>query len=126
MPYKDREKQLQYYRDRYLNKKEYILKINEQWRQNNIEQDKQNKRSYHLKRFYGISCDAYNKMAEDQDYKCAICRKECNVWGQLSVDHNHNTHTIRGLLCHHCNAGMGHFRDDPKLLQLAIRYLNDG
>ena len=42
---------------------------------------------------------------------------------ELSVDHNHETNKIRGLLCHHCNIGLGNFRDSTTLLSVAIEYL---
>jgi len=29
----------------------------------------------------------------------------------------------RGLLCHHCNRGMGALKDDPKLLRKVLKYL---
>jgi len=42
---------------------------------------------------------------------------------ELSVDHNHETNKIRGLLCNHCNIGLGNFKDSTTLLSLAIEYL---
>jgi hypothetical protein len=51
---------------------------------------------------------------------------ECVICGsneQLVVDHDHKTNEIRGMLCNHCNRGLGHFRDDPELLEYARIYL---
>jgi DNA-directed RNA polymerase subunit RPC12/RpoP len=53
--------------------------------------------------------------------------KHCQVCGQeelLVVDHDHKNEKYRGLLCNHCNRGLGHFRDNPEILQKAIDYLN--
>jgi hypothetical protein len=52
--------------------------------------------------------------------------KECVICGsneKLVVDHDHKTNKIRGMLCNHCNRGLGHFRDDPMLLEFAAQYL---
>ena len=52
--------------------------------------------------------------------------KECVICGskeQLVVDHDHVTGKVRGMLCNHCNRGLGHFRDDPVLLEFAAQYL---
>lgn len=52
--------------------------------------------------------------------------KECVICGseeKLVVDHDHKTGLIRGMLCNHCNRGLGHFRDDPLLLEFAAQYL---
>lgn len=51
--------------------------------------------------------------------ECVIC----GVGGKLVVDHDHTTGEVRGMLCNHCNRGLGHFRDDPHLLEFARMYL---
>lgn len=51
--------------------------------------------------------------------ECVICGSEEN----LVVDHDHTTGQIRGILCSHCNRGLGHFRDDPELLEFARMYI---
>lgn len=51
--------------------------------------------------------------------------KECIICGLSAevVDHDHISKRIRGSLCHRCNMGLGHFKDDPELLELAAMYL---
>jgi len=51
--------------------------------------------------------------------ECIICGDE----GPLVVDHDHVTGQVRGMLCNHCNRGLGHFRDSPMLLEFAAQYL---
>lgn len=44
------------------------------------------------------------KLFEKQEGKCGICQKhEASFKIRLSVDHNHKTGQVRGLLCYHCN-----------------------
>lgn len=50
---------------------------------------------------------------------CAICGSTEN----LHVDHDHDTNEIRDVLCHHCNTGLGLFREDPEIIRAAIDYL---
>jgi hypothetical protein len=53
--------------------------------------------------------------------------KECVICGSeepLVVDHDHVTGKIRGMLCGHCNRGLGHFRDSPELLDFAAQYIH--
>lgn len=59
---------------------------------------------------------------------CAICRQpeQMRKNGQiraLSVDHDHETGTVRGLLCGHCNSILGLAKDSVDRLSRAIDYL---
>lgn len=78
--------------------------------------------SYKLQNKYGLTIDDYVAMAEAQDGLCAICAcPEPN--GRLCVDHDHETGAVRGLLCHQCNKGVGHFLDSAERCQAAADYL---
>lgn len=74
---------------------------------------------------HGITEEIFNEMLEDQGGICAICSNEQQSTrsDRLFIDHDHSTGTVRGLLCSNCNAGLGHFMDDPTSLQAAISYL---
>ena len=72
---------------------------------------------------YGLTIDEYERLIVQQNGVCAICRKREKQRTRLSVDHNHETGVIRGLLCVRCNAGIGQFLDDPMLLRTAAVYL---
>jgi len=69
----------------------------------------------------------YRAMISDEKLKeillhfrfCTICGKT----EKLNVDHDHERKIIRGLLCNNCNLGLGHFKDDPQLLEFARIYL---
>lgn len=50
----------------------------------------------------------------------------CEAAKATSMDHCHITGRLRGLLCHNCNVGLGHFRDSPALLSRAIVYIEEG
>lgn len=76
-----------------------------------------------LKRFYGITKEQYNKMLQDQDYSCAICKRHTSELNRtLSVDHDHNTGKVRGLLCVRCNTKLG-ILEDENFKQEANKYL---
>ena len=71
---------------------------------------------------YGITGDQFQEMLSAQKHECAICESSL-IGVKVCVDHDHVTNVIRGLLCHHCNVALGHFRDRTDLLQRAIEYL---
>lgn len=74
-----------------------------------------------------FTADLYNEMFIAQRGRCKTCYKTKNGGrsDKLSVDHDHITGEIRGLLCNGCNIGLGLFRDDPKLLRKASLYIKD-
>lgn len=80
------------------------------------------------KRRFGITPERYSEMFQSQNAVCAICQQpetatRLGKVKALSVDHCHKTGAIRGLLCSDCNTGIGKLKDDPSVLQSAIRYL---
>lgn len=75
-----------------------------------------------LKRL-GLTPDAYNALLEAQGYVCKICRRPDMTGNALSVDHDHKTGRVRGLLCNKCNPMLGFAEDSPTILLRAIQYL---
>jgi hypothetical protein len=80
-------------------------------------------------RVTGCTPEQYQKLLEQQDGKCAICgaveghRSRDGRACRLSVDHDHQTGIVRGLLCNRCNRGLGRFKDSVRILEAALRYL---
>ncbi len=66
--------------------------------------------------------DHYDKCFEEQEGKCAICRQPEPMNRRLSLDHDHQTGQLRGLLCCMCNLALGNFEKYPEQLQ---KYLKD-
>ena len=94
-----------------------------EYRRKHPEQAAAAARRHKLKRLFGITVDQYNEMLAEQDGVCAICRRASPDGRRLHVDHCHKTKTVRGLLCHDCNRGLGMFRDDPENFSRAAEYL---
>lgn len=83
-------------------------------------------KSSYLKYLYGITLQDYQNLLTEQAEGCAICgtkHGEETKYKRLSVDHNHETKKVRGLLCQRCNFGIGKFRDSAALLRKAAAYL---
>lgn len=82
----------------------------------------------HLRRLYGITLKEYNRMLEAQGHCCAICggSEGMSLGRHMAVDHCHDTGMVRGILCSHCNRGLGFFKDNPELLTAAAKYLRGG
>ena len=73
---------------------------------------------------YNLDPDEKAKMIATQKNQCAICGYSFGQKkGDMKVDHCHKTRTVRGLLCDHCNRGLGFFRENIESLKSAIAYL---
>jgi hypothetical protein len=109
-PVKRRENYLKY-RDREMSKS----------RERSKKRTRHQNYMYRIKSKYGMASEDYDYLLVRQDYRCAICHEDGH---NLYVDHSHETGLVRGLLCHQCNIGLGNFKDDPKRLGEALRYLD--
>lgn len=78
---------------------------------------------YEIKLVFDMAPEEFERILAAQGGVCAICREVCNSRRRLSVDHDHASDVIRGLLCARCNRAIGLFRDDPALLEVAATYL---
>lgn len=84
---------------------------------------KTEQRGYDLQRRFGITFDQYNEMLAKQNGGCLICGKPEKSGRPLSVDHDHKTGRVRGLLCSNHNTAIGLLGDDPILALQAAAYL---
>ena len=79
-------------------------------------------------RKYGLTWDDYEARLAEQGGVCHLCGKPAKPNGvrsasRLHVDHDHQTGTIRMLLCLNCNRGLGYLADDPDLMDRAAAYV---
>ena len=107
-------------------------KYNKEVRDHRKEYSPEKRHAKHLRVKYGMTPDEYQAKFVSQGCVCAICERAETVLStavfnkapkKLSVDHNHKTGEVRGLLCSNCNAAIGYFADDLSVLEKAILYL---
>ena len=81
-----------------------------------------------LERRYALSRDDYLALLSVQGGACKVCGSRSPECGKdnLFVDHDHVTGSVRGLLCHACNAMVGYSRDNPEILRNGAAYLEGG
>ena len=88
-------------------------------------------RKRRLKSFH-MTEESYDAMLARQENRCAVCGTTAQVGrGRLHIDHDHSCcpkdlscgECIRGLLCSHCNVGIGMLKESPSIMLAAIAYL---
>ena len=83
----------------------------------------------YYRRNYGIDDKQLLQMKEEQNNLCYLCGSEGFLIGKnnhdekLAVDHDHETGTVRKLLCHNCNRALGLFKDNPDVFRKAADYV---
>jgi len=105
----------------------------------NCQQLAWNERTGYMRQYlYGVPLEQFEAMLAAQDGRCAICNSP--DWpapvnsGSPHVDHDHGcdqghaanracARCARGLLCGHCNNGIGQLGHDPARLRAAAEYL---
>lgn len=82
------------------------------------------------KRKLRVDKTVYEQLYEAQKGLCAICHQPETMISankksikRLALDHCHETHLLRELLCHHCNVSLGGFKSSIEILESAIKYL---
>lgn len=68
---------------------------------------------------YNLTIEEYVALFVRHNWSCAICDSK----SRLSIDHNHQTGKVRGILCHRCNITLGRCGDDAAWLKQALVYL---
>lgn len=82
-------------------------------------------RERRLRLAFGMDIMDYETRLAGQEYMCAICESDSpgETETHFYVDHCHTTGTVRGLLCNSCNLMLGKAKDNIRILQRAITYL---
>ena len=84
------------------------------------------KRDVYLRKTYGITLLQYEELLKKQGGVCAVCQRPPKDGKNLSVDHNHESMEIRGLLDFYCNRKIIGRHKKPDLLLAAAKYLSQG
>ena len=82
-------------------------------------------RASQRKQHYGLTRADFAALVLKQEGLCAICQTplDFQVSRRVHIDHDHRTGKVRGILCNHCNRGLGGFLDSPPALRSAANYL---
>lgn len=78
-----------------------------------------------VQKTYGLNSGDYDRIYAHQSGVCAICKRATGATRKLSVDHDHSTGAVRGLLCSTCNEMLGHARDSDMFFYRAAGYLQN-
>lgn len=128
LPPEQREARLAYWRQYYRDNRDAALADRKRHYEANHEQiskrrKPQNKTYWRFKN-YGLTQADYVALVESQEGRCPICGEQLDS-KKTHVDHCHSTGSVRGVLCHQCNCGIGFLRDDPQLARRAAAYLEE-
>lgn len=116
-------------KERYLDPKvrERSLARSRRWQAANPGRNRARQRMWMRRLNSGWTQEQFAAAWERQDGRCAICKVQMIDGGRgptsVHADHDHSSGKTRGLLCAHCNRGIGCLKDSVDSLQAAIDYL---
>lgn len=122
----NKENQILKGKERYQQNREFYLKKQAEYR---TTVGKANVAAAERKRRFNVSVTEIEMIRQEQGDRCAICQTDTpGGRGGWHFDHDHSfskkdSRGHRGLLCHNCNLGLGHFQDNEDILSKAIAYL---
>ena len=106
------------------------------WREANRERERECSRKWreanrerHTKSRYGLSAFAVELLRKLQNYRCKLCGNGPLVRGVTcgrmseTIDHDHETGRVRGILCGTCNTAIGKLGDNEVGLLRALAYV---
>jgi hypothetical protein len=64
---------------------------------------------------YGLTTEAFDALLAEQGGRCYVCLTETPTAKGWSVDHCHETNSVRFIACNPCNAALGLIREDPEI-----------
>jgi len=79
----------------------------------------------HIMKRYGLTFADVDRMWVAQEGKCGICDVAIpRRYGKgMTIDHDHGTGSVRGLLCNRCNRAIELFEDSVGLLRESARWI---
>jgi Recombination endonuclease VII len=121
-----------WWRNEYATNSKFRKKINKtsaKWRKEN----RQRTNEIGRKSRTGFSPEEFNKKVKKQKKMCALCGYPLllpgmkgyfgTAWNAAIADHNHDSKQHRGIIHSGCNRGLGCFKEDPKILRAAAKYM---
>jgi hypothetical protein len=111
-------------RSRYKRNSAFWKEYHKNWRNNNREKYLATAKRTRVKKMYGLTLEEYEKVISRRK-KCALCHKPFGKKkGETpALDHDHKRRKLRKVIHSRCNLGIGMFYDNPRLLRLAVKYL---
>ena len=108
-----------------LQNRDKVRQRQKELRKLNPERSRASTRKSEYKRQYNLKIEDYDKLLIQQNFCCIICKSLEPGKGKsrFSIDHNHETGKVRGLLCMACNQVIGRFKEDAKRFRRAAEYL---
>ena len=85
------------------------------------QKNKEKIRCIRLKYFYGLSPEDFQKLHENQNGLCPICK--LSLGSDMHIDHDHTTNKVRGILHQNCNLFLGKFEKRMVHLTNIMHYL---